>query len=371
MSSVNELLVRAVRRNRQQRPLVGELPVQIDRGIPRMQRVDRREHVRLEGCDVRVRHASLEQRARSALAVVDVRRIVDVLAARHEAAVERHVDPRIEGAVVVVVVEDRHLGAAEHPEGRAGEEARVVGNVRRERGRDRPVRRNPREARVRVSVRGHEHARLRLRIVVRDAARDVERESVGRVPTDREPARGIGLPAFRAELAAGRLNVRREAARRARRRRVVRARVVEAGYIAVHRPRHARNADVEVVVDRESARTLDVGAVELALGQRDVDVVLAVRLAGEQLQRAADRVASGERALRAAQNLDAVEVEEVDQVAGDRRVVDVVDIDADAGLDRRIEVRLADAADVRDERATERGVRGPQRDVRRICRDLK
>src|SRR5204863_4363304 len=96
-----------------------------------------------------------------------------------------------------------------------------------------------------------------------------------------------------------------------------------------------------------------------------------VGLPREQLERAADRVASSESALRAAQNFDAVEVEEIEQVAGDRRVVDVVDIDADARLDGGVEVRLPDAADVRDERATERRVCGPQRDVRRLRGDLE
>ena len=72
-------------------------------------------------------------------------------------------------------------------------------------------------------------------------------------------------------------------------------------------------------------------------------------LAREQLDGATDGVASGERSLRAAQNLDALEIQEIEHVARDRRVVDVVDVDADARLHRRVEVRLPYAADERDE----------------------
>ncbi len=72
----------------------------------------------------------------------------------------------------------------------------------------------------------------------------------------------------------------------------------------------------------------------------------------ELLHRAADRVLAGERALRAAQDFDAVEVEQVEQRGGQRRVVDVVDIESDAGSKRRVEVELADAADARAHRRT-------------------
>ena len=72
-------------------------------------------------------------------------------------------------------------------------------------------------------------------------------------------------------------------------------------------------------------------------------------LAAEQLDRAADRVLAGQRALRAAQDLHAVEVHQLEQRARQRGDVDVVDIDADARIERVVEVGLADAADERDE----------------------
>jgi outer membrane cobalamin receptor len=97
----------------------------------------------------------------------------------------------------------------------------------------------------------------------------------------------------------------------------------------------------------------------------------AIKLFTRKADGAADGVASCQRPLRSAQHLDAVEVEKVEQVARDRRVVDVVDVDADAGLDGRVEVRLTDAANERDERATERGARGAQGNVRSLRGDLR
>ena len=69
----------------------------------------------------------------------------------------------------------------------------------------------------------------------------------------------------------------------------------------------------------------------------------------EQLDGAADGVAARQRALRTAQDFDALEVEQVEQRAGQRGQVDVVDVQADARFQREVEVGLADAADVGDE----------------------
>ena len=76
---------------------------------------------------------------------------------------------------------------------------------------------------------------------------------------------------------------------------------------------------------------------------------MAFGLLREQLDGAADGVASRQRALRAAQDFDAIEIEQIEQRAGQRGQVDVVDVQADARFQREVEIGLADAADVGDE----------------------
>ena len=94
------------------------------------------------------------------------------------------------------------------------------------------------------------------------------------------------------------------------------------------------------------------------------------RLDGVDLHGAADRVAARERALRPARDLDAVDVEQLDHRSREIRIVDLVDVHADAGLERVVEVGLADAADERDHRAA-RGLAGRRhRDVRRLIGDV-
>jgi hypothetical protein len=72
-----------------------------------------------------------------------------------------------------------------------------------------------------------------------------------------------------------------------------------------------------------------------------------------------------------AQDLYAVEVQQIEHVTGDRRIVDIVDINADARLHRRVEIFLADAANVCDEGVAETGARGPQRDIRRLSGNFR
>src|SRR5690606_34461516 len=68
-------------------------------------------------------------------------------------------------------------------------------------------------------------------------------------------------------------------------------------------------------------------------------------LAGADQDRAADRVAAEQRALRAAQDLDAADVAEFDRAADRATDVNLVDVDADARIDRSGRVQLAYAAD--------------------------
>src|SRR5690606_39927822 len=89
-----------------------------------------------------------------------------------------------------------------------------------------------------------------------------------------------------------------------------------------------------------------------------------------KLDRAALRVHAGQRALRTAQDLDALEIEQVESRCRHRAEIDVVDINADARLDGRALIRLTDAA---DERAHRRALARRvllQPDVRHLRRDL-
>src|SRR5690606_16626277 len=84
----------------------------------------------------------------------------------------------------------------------------------------------------------------------------------------------------------------------------------------------------------------------------------------------ADRAAAEERALRAAQHLDALEVQQLHLRAQRERVIDVVDIDSDTGFEGKVEVVLADAANEGRHRVAERGLRRTQRRVRDHVADL-
>ena len=118
----------------------------------------------------------------------------------------------------------------------------------------------------------------------------------------------------------------------------------------------------------EAERELVAREVEPERGARAETVVLAEveldeartqarRLAGDQPHGTADRVAPLHRALRTAQHLDLFEVEHAEVGAGERRVIDVVDVHPDPRLQREVEVVLADAADV----GVERGAVGERR----------
>src|SRR5690606_28839757 len=69
-----------------------------------------------------------------------------------------------------------------------------------------------------------------------------------------------------------------------------------------------------------------------------------LRLAREQLYRAADRVLARERTLRTAQDFDPVEIEQVEHRTHHDAVIDVVDIHADTGLQGEVGIVLAYAA---------------------------
>ncbi len=105
-----------------------------------------------------------------------------------------------------------------------------------------------------------------------------------------------------------------------------------------------------------------------------VEARLVAERLGHVLDGAADRVAAVQRALRAAQHFEALDVVDVEHGALRPRHVHVVDVEADAGLEAPERVLLADAADEGDQRGigaardlqgeVRRGLLQP-RDVRR------
>jgi hypothetical protein len=107
---------------------------------------------------------------------------------------------------------------------------------------------------------------------------------------------------------------------------------VEHVLVAVDLLRHAGDAHEHVVGHREVVAGLQIQAVRRAVGGLDAAGVVALRLLRDQADRAAEAVLAEQRALRPAQHLDAFEIEQVDGRAGERAVVDVVDVDADAGI---------------------------------------
>src|SRR5690606_9081067 len=91
-------------------------------------------------------------------------------------------------------------------------------------------------------------------------------------------------------------------------------------------------------------------------------------LLAEQLQRATDRVLACQGALWAAQDLDTVQIDQVENRALHGREVDVVDVHTDARFEVRRVIALADAADVSHETAPDTAE--GQEHARRLRRDV-
>jgi hypothetical protein len=102
----------------------------------------------------------------------------------------------------------------------------------------------------------------------------------------------------------------------------------------------------QAAADGRLARDHQVGLVVAAVGPLSLAAGLVSEALGHVLDRAADGVAAVQRALRAAQHFDALDVEHVEHRALRAIDVDVVDIEADAGLVAPQRILLADAADV-------------------------
>ena len=122
-----------------------------------------------------------------------------------------------------------------------------------------------------------------------------------------------------------------------------------------------RQRNVEHALDEERVIVAVIGA-QHALERVD-------GLVGDDVDRAASGVAAEQGALRSAQDLDALHVEQVGRAAGRTGSIDAVDIDADRLVDGDQAVRRALAADEHGRRtglrdgAGEREVRGGRLDL--------
>src|SRR5690625_3742354 len=82
----------------------------------------------------------------------------------------------------------------------------------------------------------------------------------------------------------------------------------------------------------------------VAHGQLDAAAGHVFRVFGDDLDRTTRRVFAVEGALRAAQHLDVVNIKQPQQVAIDARIIDIVNIKPDAGIESLQRIGLADAA---------------------------
>ena len=129
--------------------------------------------------------------------------------------------------------------------------------------------------------------------------------------------------------------------------------------VAVLLFRDARDAGKELVFDQcEVISGTEVDAMEIAHRPLDETGVVARGLLGDIAYRASNGPATEQGTLGPAQDLHPVAVHEVELRGHGGRVVDVVDINTDARLEREIEIVLANAADIGCLGLTESGLRG-------------
>ena len=130
---------------------------------------------------------------------------------------------------------------------------------------------------------------------------------------------------------------------------------------AAREPRE-RTADAHDVANGRGDGDDPVSLIVAAIGALDLERELLRELLGHIFDRAADRIAAVQRALRPAQHLDALDIIDIQHGRLRTVEVDVVQIDAHALLETGYRILLADAADEGRERRV-RPARGFQRDV--------
>ncbi|MNE43756.1 hypothetical protein D3C80_1379480 [compost metagenome] len=108
--------------------------------------------------------------------------------------------------------------------------------------------------------------------------------------------------------------------------------------------------DSELLVEGQFGRGDDIALVEAAVGGADLALgLIGVDTLGDVFDRAADGVAAVKRALRPAQDFDALDVEDVQNRRLRTGDIDIIHIEADARLEAPQRVLLADAADEGDQ----------------------
>src|SRR5690606_21530183 len=133
---------------------------------------------------------------------------------------------------------------------------------------------------------------------------------------------------------------------------------------------HAGYAGVEVVGQCEVVAGAHIDAVELTGGDPDVAGVVAGRFLAHQADGATEGATAEQGALRATQHFHALEIHQVHHRTHGGRVVDVVDVDAHAGLEGKVEVVLADAADEGRHGVAEGGLGRAERGVGDVVADV-
>ena len=118
------------------------------------------------------------------------------------------------------------------------------------------------------------------------------------------------------------------------------------------------------LADRPGQRTLRLHEAVVAVAELEARAVRAARLARRDQDRAGGRVLPEQGALRSAQDLDAIDVDEIERRRGRPSVEHAVDVKTDAGLDAvvRQAERRAEPANVHTGIARIRGVQLESRD---------
>jgi hypothetical protein len=105
---------------------------------------------------------------------------------------------------------------------------------------------------------------------------------------------------------------------------------------------NAGKSDEQLVGDEgEITCRPQLGTIEASIGGIDIPAALSVGFLGIELDRSANGIHSGQRALGSAQNFDMIQVEHVENGARERRVVHVIYIHAHARLTGVVEICLA------------------------------
>ncbi len=231
-----------------------------------------------------------------------------------------------------------------------------------------------REAAVRRDV--ERLVRRALALVVGDVADEAEFQIVVRDETERG-ARGLHVfTAHLVDLAAlagagGRCVARQSAGEFWRALAGHLASEVEHIHVTVALLRREGEAAEHVILhERRFERAAQVDAVELAIRAFDEAGAVARGLARHHADGTACRVLAEQRSLRTAQHFDALDVEQIEHGTGRAREHDVVHIDRHAGLEYRLEVGEADAANVGYEGRAVAGTERIDRDVGRELADV-